>query len=74
MCVVNMKIPKDALIQQIFRHIHDIQNIYAIKHAWEIFNIHTIVFLDYKHLFPFHDTFTIDIEGHGNALVQQIFS
>jgi hypothetical protein len=24
-------------------------------------------------LFPFHDTFIIDIEGHGDVLGQQIF-
>ncbi len=73
MCVVNMKFPRDVIIQQIFKHSHDIQNIYIIKRAWEIFNIHTIIILDHKHLFPFHDTFIIDIEGHGDVLGQQIF-
>jgi len=50
MCVINMKFLGDVLIQQNFKYICDIQYIYAFKHAWEIFDIDTIVILGYEHL------------------------
>jgi hypothetical protein len=64
-----MKFPRDVLVQQIFKCIHDIQNIYAFKHTWEIFDIDTIVILGYEHLFLIHDAFIHDIEGDGDILV-----
>ncbi len=65
MCVVNLKFPRDILLQQIFRHICDIQNIYAFKHAWKIFDIHTI-------MIPIHDMLIVDVEGNGDVVVQQV--
>ncbi len=60
-----MNFPKDILLQQIFKHICDIQNIYAFKHAWEIFDIHTI-------MIPIHDMLIADVEAYGDVLVQQV--
>ncbi len=39
MCVINMKFLGDVLVQQIFKYICYIQNIYTFKHAWEIFDM-----------------------------------
>jgi hypothetical protein len=61
----------DIFIQQIFRHICKIQNIYAFKCTREIFDIHTIVNLGYEHSLSFHNTLNADIKGHGDLLVQQ---
>jgi hypothetical protein len=59
-----MKFLGDVLVQQIFKYIRDIQNICAFKHAWEIFDIDTIVILGYEHLLFIHD-----IKGDGDILV-----
>ncbi len=62
----------DILMRKIFKHICDIQIIYTFKHAWETFDIHTIVIPSYEHSFLFHDTFSVNIKGHEDLLVQQV--
>lgn len=67
-----MKFPKDNFLQQIFKHICDIQNIYSFKRTWEIFGIHTIVIPNYEHSFPVHNKLTGNIEGYEDVFVQQV--
>jgi len=67
-----MNSPRDILVWQIFKHICDIQIIHTFKRAWETFDIHTIVIPSYEHSFPVHDTFSANIKGHEDLLVQQV--
>jgi hypothetical protein len=64
-----MKFLGNILIPKKFKYICDIQNIYVFKHAWEIFDIDTIVILGYEHLLLIHDTFIHDIGGDGDILI-----
>ncbi len=61
LCVVNMKLCWDVLVQQKLKQIEDIQNIDSFKHAWKIFDIGAIVIPSYKHIFHVHYIFSFDI-------------
>jgi hypothetical protein len=54
MCVINMKLCWDVLIQQVLEQIKDIQDIDSFKRTWKIFDIGAIVIPSYEHTFPIH--------------------
>jgi hypothetical protein len=60
MCVINMKLYWDVLVQQVFMQIRDIQDIDSFKLTWKIFNIGAIVITDYGHTFPSNYIFSFD--------------
>jgi hypothetical protein len=61
MCVVNMKLRWDVLVQQVLKQIKDIQDINSFKHTWKIFDTGAIVILGYEHTFPIHYIFSFEI-------------
>jgi hypothetical protein len=55
LCVINMKLCWDILIQQDFlKQIGDIQDIDSFKHTWKIFDTCAIMILGYEHTLLVH--------------------
>jgi hypothetical protein len=54
LCVVNMKLCWDILIQQVFKQIGNVQNMDSFEHRLKIFDTSAIVILGYEHTLPVH--------------------
>jgi hypothetical protein len=62
LCVINMKLCWDILIQQDFlKQIGDIQDIDSFKHTWKIFDICAIMILGYEHTLLVHYILSFNI-------------
>ncbi len=53
LCVVNMKLCQDVIVQQVFMPIGNIQDRDSFECTWKIFDTNAIVIPNYEHS-PFH--------------------
>ncbi len=53
LCVIDMKLYQDFLIQQVCRQIGDIQDIHFFECTWKIFDTSAIVIPSYEHTHPY---------------------
>ncbi len=61
MCVVNMKLCRDVLVQQVFKKIRNIQDINSFKCTRKIFDIGAIVIPSHEHIILVHYIINSDI-------------